>query len=82
MNVEGVIIGALLFLGGIYFLLSKERLAYELYQFYNRPRREGTFAWVDKRIAEPGETACLVIATVFGFAAGAIGLTVIVLNWS
>jgi hypothetical protein len=79
-DVGGVIVGTLLFAIGIWSLFQKERLADTLFQFYNRPRREGAFAWLDVRIATPGREACLVIATVAGFVIAAIGLTVIVVN--
>ena len=82
MNVEGVLLGVLLFGAGVFLLIQKKELADSLFSFYNRPRREGRFAWLDKRIAEPGQTVCLFLATAFGFVVGGIGLTVIVLNWS
>jgi len=82
MNLVSVLIGVFLFGVGILTIRNREQLASRLFRFYNRPRREGTFAWFDRRIAEPGESVCVVIASVFGFVMSAIGLTVVVLNAS
>ena len=62
-------------------LVVSDHLARQLFQFYNRPRKEGRLAFLDKRIAEPGERACLFLASAFGFLVAAVGLAMVVSSW-
>lgn len=78
MKVYGVIIGVCLFAGGLYVAATSKAFAERMHRYWNRPRREGRFAWTDLRIATPSYQTSRMLVWLVGAAIGALGIGFVV----
>ena len=80
MDVYGLVVGILVFAAGVFIAATNRDLAERMHRYWNRPRRQGRFAWLDRRIATPSMSAARLMAWAFGAAVGALGLAFIVVS--
>jgi hypothetical protein len=76
-GLEKLGVGTAMLAIGTYLLIQRRELADYLYAFYNRPRREGQLAWLDRRIWEPDKAVCLYISTLFALLTILFGVAVL-----